>query len=253
MARPANRSLDDLRIPDRLDPSAPKGFQIRAILEALAQQLPPGSSLPSERAIAAHFDVARMTVRNEITRLANDGVLTVRPSAGAFVAEPMLSQQQLGRSFSTSAHREGASVGARVLEREVTPVGTRLAEVLGVSGSSSVLRVVRLRTVDGQAVGVERSSLPLERFPGLDEEELDDVSLYGLIEERYGVKRGHVDATAQAILPDQREVDALGCQPGDACLAITSTVRDVEGRVMETGRSTYRGDRYELSASWDMS
>lgn len=250
MARTENRTLTGLDLSDALDPASPKGLQIRVILEGLAAQLEPGSPIPSERAIADHFGVARMTVRNEITRLANDGVLVVRPSAGAFVAEQLLSRQQLGMSFTMATDPQVGSAGARVLERQVQPATARIAALLGVDDQASILRVVRLRTVRGEPVGIERANLPLSRFPGLDLLPLDDVSLYRLIEEQYGIKRSSLESSARAVLPDDDEAKKLGCGPLEPCLAVTTTVRDADGLAIETGRSTYRGDRYELTASW---
>lgn len=253
MARIANQQLHDLHVPEELDASLPKGHQIRNILESIAAALPPGSPMPSERAIADHYAVARMTVRNEMARLANDGVVVIRPSAGAYVAQEPLSRIQLGRSFTNAMHRDGArTVGAVVLEKEVVPASRRLASLFRVDQDSPMLRVVRLRSVQGEPVGIERSTLPLVRFPGLDGLVRDDVSLYGILDERYGARRKHMDATARSELPDAQEAQFLDCATSDPCLVVTSLSRDESNEAFEVGRSTYRGDRYELTAAWDL-
>lgn len=252
MARAENRSLEGLNLPLTLDPARDKGPQLRAILESLAQSLGPGSPLPSERSLAERFGVARMTLRQQIVQLAADGILSVRPSAGAFVAESVLIQQPLGKSFSDGRPRDTGVVGAHVLERSIGPAGPRLARQLGVDADSPILRLVRLRRIQGLAVGIERSSLPLNRFPGLDLLDVEDRSLYGLIEETFGTLRGRVEASARSVLPDSGEAEILGCTVADPCLAVTSMTWDSLGAVMEVGRSTYRGDRYELSTAWEV-
>lgn len=246
------QSLEGLDLPESLDPDLDKGPQIRAILELIAVKLGPGQTMPSERSLAEQFGVARMTVRNQVLSLASDGVLTVHPSKGTFVADSLLIRQSLGTSFSTVDGGRTNEVGSMVLEKEVRPAGQRLARVFGLDVDSPVLRLVRLRSMRGLPVGIERSSLPLDRFPGLHLHDLGDRSLYAHIESEYGVRRRRIESTARSVLPDAGEAAQLGCTVQDPCLAVTSLVVDVDGAAIESGRSTYRGDRYELSTAWEL-
>jgi GntR family transcriptional repressor for pyruvate dehydrogenase complex len=62
--------------------------QIKALIEAGA--LKPGDKLPSERALAAEFQVSRNTLREALRTLELGGQITLRrgASGGAFVADP---------------------------------------------------------------------------------------------------------------------------------------------------------------------
>src|SRR5258706_3728802 len=55
------------------------------LLEAVRTQ-PPGTRIPSERALAAQLDVGRSTVREALNALATLGVLDIRHGRGVFVA-----------------------------------------------------------------------------------------------------------------------------------------------------------------------
>lgn len=48
---------------------------------------PPGSQLPSGRALADQYDVSQSTISRAVARLRKDGVLVGRPGRGVFVAE----------------------------------------------------------------------------------------------------------------------------------------------------------------------
>ncbi|MFG1953156.1 GntR family transcriptional regulator [Micromonospora sp. NPDC048830] len=48
---------------------------------------PPGSQLPSGRALAASYDVSQSTISRAVARLRDEGVLVGRPGRGVFVAE----------------------------------------------------------------------------------------------------------------------------------------------------------------------
>ena len=59
-----------------------------AILE---HRLPPGAKLGEDK-LGAIFGVSRARVRQVLARLAHEGIVTVQPNRGAFVAEPSIGQ-----------------------------------------------------------------------------------------------------------------------------------------------------------------
>lgn len=57
-------------------------------LRADFARLPPGTRLPSSRALVERFGVSPVTVSRALARLAAQGLVTTRPGAGAYVAHP---------------------------------------------------------------------------------------------------------------------------------------------------------------------
>ncbi len=55
-------------------------------------ELKPNDSLPSEREFAERFEISRMTVRQAINNLVNDGYLYRQKGRGTFVSEKKLEQ-----------------------------------------------------------------------------------------------------------------------------------------------------------------
>lgn len=233
-----------------LDPDRPKGDQISEQLRDLAERLGPGGTLPSDRQLAEHFGVARMTIRAEINRLVNERLLEVEHGKGTFVAAGPHLSYEWGMSYSLAAEAGAGRPGARVLAQSTTLADLDLARQLGIEARDPVLTIERLRTLDDAPVGIERVSLPLTRFPGLDGLDFNEVSLYRTLGDRWGLKRVAAAGTATAVLPSVAEAGLLEIDPGVPCLAVTLTSRDTSGAVFEAGRSIYRSDRYELAVGY---
>lgn len=63
----------------------------KIMLAVVEHRLPPGTKLGEDR-LAELFGVSRARVRQLLARLAHQGIVTLHPNRGAFVAEPTLEQ-----------------------------------------------------------------------------------------------------------------------------------------------------------------
>src|SRR3954469_26019301 len=82
----------------------------------LVEQLGPHTLLPSERELADLHQVSRMTARQALSLLENEGVVYRRPPRGTFVAEPRV-RFHIG-SFSEEVSRLGRHPAAKLLWAE---------------------------------------------------------------------------------------------------------------------------------------
>src|SRR5215510_3828097 len=90
--------------------------QIREQIKA--GELKPGDQLPSERELSERSAISRMTVRQAISYLEQQGVLAVRQGVGTFVAEPKLVHDTLHLlSFTEEMMRGDGAVASQVLEQ----------------------------------------------------------------------------------------------------------------------------------------
>lgn len=205
-----------------------------------------GAKIPSEEQLCRDYGVSRITMRQAIRTLVEDGYLERTRGRGTFVREPALTAGERGlRSFSQDMRALGLSPGARVLAISVVRAGDVVAERLGIGIHARVVRVRRLRTGDGKPIGVQTSCLPLQRFPDLQKEDLNDRSLYALLAERYAARMTEARESFWVAKPSKADAELLQVS-GASCVFRVERVAYEERLAIEFTTSLMRGDRYRI-------
>lgn len=239
------------KLPETLSFERPKGQQLQEFLEEMLSSLDTGAMLPSERAIAERYGVARMTVRQELERLVAKGFIYRVQGRGTFVAEPKITQSERLTSFSEDMRARGMTPGSKVLSQAIEPASELISGVLGVDPGTPVMRIDRVRTADGEPMAYEHAFLPAARVPGLEDEDLEDASLYDLLAQRWGVELHDADQKVAAVTLSEAEAELLQVSAGQPAFLFQRITRDSGGRVVEYVRSLYRSDRYEVRTHMD--
>ncbi|MBZ9749823.1 GntR family transcriptional regulator [Deinococcus sp. HMF7604] len=214
-------------------------------------QLRAGSALPAERELAAGLGVSRVTVRQALALLSQQGLLTRRHGSGTFVTPPPrpgdLPSRTLGllSSFSEDVRSRGQLPGARVLSFERVRPGAQEAMSLALSPGELVYRLRRLRTADGEALAVEDSTLPAALVGDLAPEDVQDASLYALLSGR-GLSPARAIRHLRAVNADLTLAPLLGVPVGAALLTTDRVSWLSGGQPIEYARAHYRGDRYDF-------
>lgn len=245
-----------MNIADFLNPEAwlqrdagPRYVQLRKrLIDGVEQgMLSPGSPLPPEREIAAITELSRVTVRKAISSLAEEGVIVQKQGSGSFIsAKSPRIEQSLSRltSFTEDMARRGKTSTSRWLERGLFMPSPDEVLALALSPESSVSRIARLRTADGQPLAIERASLPTDILPN---PLIVETSLYEVLEAR-GLRPVRALQKISAINLGPADATLLEVSPGVAGLRIERTSYLADGRVAEFTQSIYRGDAYNFVA-----
>ena len=223
-----------------------KGQRLQEILEALVAASEPGQRLPSERELAARYEVARMTVRGALDRLVLQGLVHRVHGHGTFVSEPRVAQPAELTSFTEDMAVRGLTAGTTVLTQEVLTGPEPVALRLELAPDDPVVHLERVRCGDDEPVALEHSHLPARRFPGLEEVDLASRSLYETLAADYDCEPATSQQRIAAVSLTEAEAELLQTPTTTPALRIERVTRDRDARVIEFVRSVYRGDRFEL-------
>lgn len=207
--------------------------------------------LPSQRELSEEFGVSHMTLRHAIETLKLEGLLLTKHGAGTFVA-PHRFDYTIGplRGLVEEMAQQGRTVTTEVVCRREQTADRAAAAALGagMGDSRRVLLVQRVRSIDGEPIVFQRSSLPLAIGRAIAVDELDRRSLYELMAERLGIEVDHALERLSPIVLDRRIARRLGRRAGVAAMVSERVSLTAASRPVLHDQAFLLGDRLMLKA-----
>ena len=206
----------------------------------------PDEAIPSERVYADMFQISRMTIRQALTNLVNDGYLYRQKGKGTFVNKKKVEQRLQGlTSFTEDMKERGLTPGSRLVSFEIIPSGREIAERLKLNENTPVYEIKRVRLADNVPMALETTYLPANLVKGLTEEIINQ-SLYQYIEEKLSLTIHEATQQIEASIAKEQELRLLEIEKGSPVLLILRTSHLKDGTPFEFVKSAYRADRYKF-------
>ncbi|WP_030836285.1 GntR family transcriptional regulator [Streptomyces hygroscopicus] len=245
-----------------LDPTSDRAV-FRQIADALREAIDKGrfregDKLPSETELVEHFGVSRMTVRNALSLLQQEGLAVSEHGKGVFV-RPRPPVRRLASDRFARRHRdqgkaaftvEAEAAGSRpevdsleVKEERPSPdISARLGS------PRKVLARRRRYLLDGRPVEFATSYLPLDlaRNTPIAQPNPGPGGIYARLEEM-GHRLDHFDEEIRARMPSPAEVRTLQLASGVPVIHLVRTAFDSEGRAVEVCDTVMAADAYVLA------
>lgn len=210
--------------------------------------LPQGAQLLGERELCKHFDASRVTLRKALVELRDRGLIEADSSRGWFVCSPVVGEPNALASFSEMAVSRGLKASSDVIEATVRLAMIEEADDLRVAPGSELFELRRIRRLDGVAVGIEHSRVPLKLAPELPSADFSSMSLYAELD-RAGVRPTYSEYSIQAVAASQADAALLGVPPETPLLSARAVTHLKDGRPIEISQSLFLGDRYRFNAT----
>jgi GntR family transcriptional regulator len=207
-------------------------------------ELRPGDRIPSESELVAQFGVGRPTVRQAVSELVREGYLTRRKGAGSFVRPRGARLPFPNLAGTTAMFREAdGPIRSRVLESVRLPA---MSLPFAAAWPGEVLRIRRVRGPEERRVVYEENHLPLALFSGLEQEPLEDRSLFRLLESRYLIRVHDVEQQLAAAGAPPPVAAALGVPEGTPLLCVERESHLEDGQAVEHSFLWFRTDEYRF-------
>jgi DNA-binding GntR family transcriptional regulator len=187
--------------------------------------------LPNEDQLCVRYDVSRVTVREAVRGLIEDGYVTRRQGSGTFVTRRPQLRNSLDRNFSYTAYLEGSGTkaGRQVLSIRTVKADTETATALALPESAPVVQLRRVRTADRHPAIYSMDYLPADIVDPDADREMLHGSLYRLLT----LKRHPVDHGETVLEPTQADAELaryLAVSKGSLLQYLRQIDYDAKGR-----------------------
>lgn len=210
-------------------------------------ELAPGDRLPPERELSEQLGVNRLTLRRALGVLAAQGLIERRHGVGTYVSAPKLDRKMdVVFRFTRGMENRGYTPGTQLISLARAPVESAMIRDLGLEPEAPVYHILRLRSINQEPVLLESYTIPVHRFPRLDDFDLEGRSLYEVMETEYGVHIERARLSFEPVLASAFEAELLAVPIGAPLMLEKRLSFDSSGQPIEYGRDRYRGDRFRF-------
>ncbi|MEV5930792.1 GntR family transcriptional regulator [Streptomyces cellulosae] len=217
----------------------------------------PGDRLPGENDLMAEYGVARMTARQALGVLRDEGIAEARKGAGVFVRSfrpirrrgiQRLAREQWGNGrsiWSADIESRAIEVDRISVSEETAPAYVRAALDLAAGDLVCVRR--RRFVLDDKPVQAATSYLPLSLVAGsaITQEDTGPGGTYARLAE-LGHEPAHFREEIRSRMPSPDEVAQLSISPGTPVILICRTAFTEEGRPVEVNEMALDAASYVL-------
>lgn len=202
-----------------------------------------GDCIASERELCELYGVSRMTIRQAIGELVQEGILNRIKGKGTYVCEPSVRQKDM-MSFTEIIKQTGKELKTEILEFEKINTPEPLLSLLK---SDEVYSILRRRNVEGQCIAVEKVLISTNLIPNMNREDFNG-SLYTLLD-----NSGHIveysDSTIVALLPDEKLKKLFKVTEDVPLLKISSKTFCQKNNLLYLEEAIYRSDKFKLNVN----
>lgn len=205
-----------------------------------------GDRLPSERELAVSFGVSRMTLRQAIQTLADEGILERKIGSGTYVAREKVQEKMSGTtSFTEIMKLQNRVPSSKTVAFFTTTPSSSEMKRLGLKEHEPIIRMERIRYADKTPICFEVASIPSDLVKDFSKKEITE-SFYSTLETKGGYKIGNANQTVSAMLASEQIAEYLDIKRGDAVLRLRQVSYLQDGQPFEYVRTQYVGNRFEF-------
>ncbi|RWZ58780.1 GntR family transcriptional regulator [Halobacillus fulvus] len=206
-----------------------------------------GEAIPTELHLSEQYGASRVTVRQAIKVLVNEGLLEKVQGSGTYVKEQKIEHNIFELvSFTEEMRSLNKEPVNRVLDFQLIEPTDHVRRMLRLSEGEKVFYVRRQRVVDDIPYVLEDTYLPVSLFPNLSYGIMTG-SKYDYIEKEVGMKIKDSFQEVIPILPDQNIAEALTVEEGTPILKIQSYSVFEDGTVFEYSENHFKSDEYKFT------
>jgi GntR family transcriptional regulator len=228
--------------------ASPLYHQIKEILKEKIEneEYFPGDILPTELEMQNMYNVSRITVRQAINELVNEGYISRTRGKGTVVVSNKI-EEKLNRimSFTEEMKIRGLEPSTKFANISIIKLSKTIANYLEANKDEEAYKIERLRYADDSPLVFFITYFKKDIDLPLDNE-VYMGSLYELLKSK-GIQVSKAKEHFEAVIADEKVCEYLNIDIDAPVLKRTRISYDTDGNVLEYTICYYRADRYKYS------
>jgi GntR family transcriptional regulator len=233
--------------------AVPYYHQIKESLKALiaSGELKPGDMLPSELSLSERLEISRLVVHRAYRELVTEGLLIRKRAKGTFVSPPIKRDYNVVAALSSMTENllaNGLEPTNKILAQELAVANETVRNKLQIPPGARVLHLRNLRLASQLPFAIEDTYLSYERFPALLEMDLNNRSLYAVLEKLYDAHPQEALDLLSVGAATRSEAELLSIHTGAPVMRVERQSTDKGGQPVEFTSSVFHAERYQFVA-----
>jgi len=208
---------------------------------------PTDQPIPDELTLAEEFSCSRMTMKKALEVLVMEGLLHRKRGHGTFILKSALQKQLVHvlekETIGLTETAKGKKVTSHIVEFSVEFPNEVVANYLAIESTDPVYKIIRVRYVEGEPYVIEKTYMPVQRIPGINEEVLHG-SVYQHIKGKLGLTIASTHKMIRADKPNELDQKYLNCKKDDPVLEVEQIVFLGSGQPFEYSFARHRYDKF---------
>ncbi len=229
----------------------PVYYQIKQTLKGwiVNGEFKPGGKIPSENELADRFNVSRLTVRQALSQLVQEGFLNTRRGEGTFVThnEKLINSFSLEFSgFMDDLFYQVSKVTIKSVRLSRIEASKLVREKLDLEDEEKeVVQIKRVRLLRDKVFSYTINYLPTDIGKRIVEKDLLKKPLLKILEQDLNIEFTEASQIIEASFADQEVAEQLGISPGSPVLYLERVMYTKGKKPVEFVQSSHPGDRYK--------
>jgi len=210
---------------------------------------PISEAIPSEASLSKEYGVAVGTIRQAIAELAEEGILIKRHGKSTMVSGGLNGQSMLRFFRYQLGSQEQLAPQAEVLDLKEIPLDKEIAKLTGWT-CKSLLKIHRVRLIDGRPLLYETIHLPLPKFKKLISYMTNDFEdlFYPMYAKSCGIAVIKAKDQVSFELMKKADAKALAMKEGHPAVRVNRIAFDLTGKPVEFRSSVGDAMAFQYSA-----
>jgi len=229
----------------------PVYYQIKQTVKGwiINKEFGAGAKIPSENELAEKFQVNRLTVRQALAQLAQEGFLNSKRGEGTFVTKDHHLIDSFGLEFSgfmDDLFYQVSKSKTKSVKMARMAVSKLIKEKLGLGNEEEeIIQIKRVRFMEGKSFAYTINYLPLGIGERINEKDLYKKPLLQIMEQDLGIEFTGAFQTIEASFAALELSEKLGIALGSPILFVERVMYAKGSKPVELVQSSYPGEVYK--------